>query len=95
MAKIDGQKFIEKLESEVIRIGGGAKKGIIEARELVNGEEIRVSMRSSHYLGSIELFTLRHLKPNDYHLMLIAVPREQKGDVHIKKIHEIGKEKKT
>ena len=85
MVEIDGKKFMEQIEAEVIRLGGGAKRGIIEARELVNGEEIRVSMRSAHYLGSIELFTLRHLKPDDYHLVLLAIPRKPEGDVPGKK----------
>jgi hypothetical protein len=85
MTEIEGKKFLEQIEAEVIRLGGGAKRGIIEARELVNGEEIRVSMRSAHYLGSIELFTLRHLKPDDYHLVLLAVPRKKEGHVPRKK----------
>ena len=85
MAEIDGKKFMEQIEAEVIRMGGGAKRGIIEARELVNGEEIRVSMRSAHYLGSIELFTLRRLQPDDYHLILLAIPRKQEEDVPGKK----------
>ncbi len=80
MAEYDGAKFLEQIEAEAARMGGGVKRGIIEARELANGEEIRVSMRSAHYLGSIELFTLRHLRPGDYHLMLVAVPREKKGE---------------
>ncbi len=77
MSEKDGSKFLEHIAAEAVRMGGGAKKGIIEARELANGEEIRVSMRSAHYLGSIELFTLRHLQPGDYHLLLVAVPREK------------------
>jgi hypothetical protein len=85
MAKIVGQKFLDRVEAEVIRMGGGAKRGIVEARELVNGEEIRVSMRSAHYLGSIELFTLRHLKPDDYHLILLAIPRKKEGHLPVKK----------
>ncbi len=79
MAEVDGRNFLEQIEAEAVRMGGGVKRGIIEARELANGEEIRVSMRSAHYLGSIELFTLRHLPPGDYHLMLVAVPREKKS----------------
>jgi hypothetical protein len=90
MTKTDGKKFLEQIEAEVIRMGGGAKKGIIEGRELVNGEEIRVSMRSAHYLGSIELFTLRHLKPDDYHLMLLAVPRKRDDDVPMAHRHRRG-----
>ncbi len=85
MTEIDCKKFLEQIEAEVIRLGGGAKRGIVEARELVNGEEIRVSMRSAHYLGSIELFTLRHLKPDDYHLVLLAVPRKKESHTPRKK----------
>jgi len=85
MAKIEGQKFLDRVEAEVIRMGGGAKRGIVEARELANGEEIRVSMRSAQYLGSIELFTLRHLKPDDYHLILLAIPRKKEDHVPVKK----------
>ncbi len=85
MTEMDCKKFLEQIEAEVIRLGGGAKRGIVEARELVNAEEIRVSMRSSHYLGSIELFTLRHLKPDDYHLVLLAVPRKKEGHTPRKK----------
>ena len=90
MTKTDGQKFLEQIEADVIRMGGGVKKGIIEGRELMNGEEIRVSMRSAHYLGSIELFTLRHLKPDDYHLMLLAIPRKKDDDVPMAKRHRRG-----
>jgi hypothetical protein len=83
MDKTDGKEFLAQIESEVIRMGGGVKKGIIEKRELVNDEEIRVSMRSTQCLGSIELFTLRRLKPDDYHLILLAIPRKKEGDVHM------------
>ncbi len=75
---MEDQKFLEQLEADVIRMGGGVKKGIIEKRELQDDEEIRVSIRSSKSLGSIELFTLRGLTPSDYHLMLVAVPRKKK-----------------
>lgn len=37
--------------------------------------EIRVSIRSSK-LPSIELFTLRNVKPANYRLVLVAIPRE-------------------
>jgi len=36
--------------------------------------EIRVSIRSSK-LPSIELFTLRNIRPADYRLILVAIPR--------------------
>jgi hypothetical protein len=66
-------------------LGGAPTTPHIEARELANGEEIRVSMRSAQYLGSIELFTLRHLKPDDYHLILLAIPRKKEDHVPVKK----------
>ena len=70
------EKLFEQLELEVMRIGGGIKKGVISKRELLEAQEIRVSIRPPMFIGSTELFTLRHLEPADYHLMLIAVPRE-------------------
>ena len=38
--------------------------------------EIRVSLRSSRF-PSIELFTLRNVKPADYQLVLVAIPRQK------------------
>ena len=38
--------------------------------------EIRVSLRSSRF-PSIELFTLRDIEPADYHLILVAIPRNK------------------
>jgi hypothetical protein len=75
----DGKELLERIEAEVVAAGGAAKRGIIEERELCNDEEIRVSMRSALYLGSIELFTLRRLRPDDYHLVLLAIPRKKEG----------------
>ncbi len=63
--------------AEVIRMGGRMAKGIVEKRELTGDVEVRVSMRSSKYLGSGELFTLRNLEPADYHLILLALPRNK------------------
>ena len=80
---MDGKQLLGEIEAQVIGMGGGVKRGIIEKRELLADEEIRVSIRSAHYLGSIELFTLRSLKPDDYHLMLLAVPRKKEGDAHV------------
>ena len=48
-----------------------AGEGQITNEEL----EIRVSIRSSK-LPSIELFTLRNVKPASYRLVLVAIPRE-------------------
>ena len=81
--------------SEVVRMGGRVKAGIIERRELladydkgilnltdekvtnVPGDvEIRVSIRSSRF-PSIELFTLRHIEPADYRLVLVAIPERR------------------
>lgn len=76
---MDNQKILERIESDVIQMGGGAKRGVICKRELEEAEEIRVSIRPPKFLGSIEMFTLRNLVPADYHLMLIAVPRNEDG----------------
>ena len=38
--------------------------------------EIRVSVRSSK-LPSIELFTLRNVRPADYRLVLVAIPEDR------------------
>ncbi len=73
MLDVENEKFLERIESEIIRMGGGIKRGIISKMELEKDEEIRVSIRSSR-LPSIELFTLRNIKPADYHLILIAIP---------------------
>ena len=78
-------QFLKKMEGDVIRMGGAVKRGVIEKRELQNDEEIRVSIRSSKCLGSIELFTLRNLKPADYQLMLVAVPRNKEVSLYQRK----------
>ena len=62
--------------SEVIQMGGRVKRGIIAKGELEGDVEVRVSMRSTKFLGSTELFTLRNLEPADYHLILVAIPRK-------------------
>ena len=77
---MDNHKFLEHLEAEVTRMGGGVKKGLICRRELEEAQEIRVSIRPPKFLGSIELFTLRNLGPGDYHLMLVAIPRNEDGN---------------
>jgi len=79
MADAEKREFLNHLESEVIQMGGGAKKGLISKRELEEAEEIRVSIRPPKFLGSIELFTLRKLEPADYHLILLAIPRGKDG----------------
>ena len=79
MPDAENQKLLEQIESEVIRIGGGTKRGLISKRELEEAQEIRVSIRPPTSIGSTELFTLRHLEPADYHLMLIAIPRNEDG----------------
>ena len=76
---VDNQKILERIETDVIQMGGGAKRGVICKRELEEAEEIRVSIRPPKFLGSIEMFTLRNLEPGDYHLMLIAIPRNEDG----------------
>ena len=72
---MDCEKLLEHIESEVARRGGGAKRGLISKRELETAQEIRVSIRPTTHIGSTELFTLRKLEPGDYHLVLLAVPR--------------------
>jgi len=64
--------------SEVIQMGGRVKAGIISKTELEEDEEIRVSIRSTKY-PSIEVFTLRNVEPADYHLILVAIPRNKAG----------------
>lgn len=68
--------FLEMIEAEVIRLGGGVKKGSIAKWELEAAQEIRVSIRPPRQLSSTELFTLRKLEPGEYRLMLIAIPRK-------------------
>jgi hypothetical protein len=76
---MDNHKFFEQLEAEVARMGGGVKRGLICRQELEEAQEIRVSIRPPRFLGSIELFTLRNLGLGDYHLMLVAIPRNEDG----------------
>ena len=71
-------KFFDTIETEVTQMGGGAKRGIITRKELEAAQEIRVSIRPTNHIGSTELFTLRKLDPDEYHLMLIAIPRNKK-----------------
>ena len=73
----ESQRILEYIEAEVYRLGGGAKRGLISQKELEEAQEIRVSIRPPHFLGSIEMCTLRNLVPADYHLMLVAIPRNQ------------------
>jgi hypothetical protein len=76
---MNNHKFLEQLETEITQMGGGVKRGLICRRELEEAQEIRVSIRPPRFLGSIELFTLRNLGPADYHLMLVAIPRNEDG----------------
>ena len=71
-------EFFETIETEVTRLGGGVKTGVITRKELEAAQEIRVSIRPTNHIGSTELFTLRKLDPDEYHLMLIAIPRNKK-----------------
>lgn len=75
------EKILELIETEVSKFGGGVKRGLISKKELEEAQEIRVSIRPPHFLGSIEMFTLRQLPPADYHLMLVAIPRNQGGAI--------------
>lgn len=63
--------------SEVLRMGGRVKRGNVEKWELQGDVEIRVSLRSTRVLGSTELFTIRNTEPDDYHLVLVAIPRRK------------------
>jgi hypothetical protein len=79
MTEAEKEEILNQMESEVIRLGGGAKRGVISKKELEEAQEIRVSIRPPYFLGSIEMFTLRKLIPGDYHLMLVAIPRNRNG----------------
>jgi hypothetical protein len=75
MADIEKPMFFELIETQVARMGGCVKRGIITRRELEDAQEIRVSIRPPRHIGSTELFTLRNIEPGDYYLLLIAIPR--------------------
>ena len=79
MTDADNEKIFNHIEKEVIALGGGTKRGLISKQELEEAQEIRVSIRPPYFLGSTEMFTLRKLIPGDYHLMLVAIPRNQDG----------------
>ncbi len=81
MLDVENEKLLDQIEAEAIRVGGGAKRGIISRAELEKAEEIRVSIRPPMFMGSIEMFTLRNLEPGDYHLILVAIPRQNGGDI--------------
>jgi hypothetical protein len=75
---VEHVKLFEYIESEVAQMGGGVKRGVVTKKELEAAQEIRVSIRPTNHIGSTELFTLRKLDPEEYHLMLVAVPRKKK-----------------
>jgi hypothetical protein len=75
----ESHRILEYIEAEVCKLGGGVKRGLISKQEVEEAQEIRVSIRPPHFLGSIEMFTLRKLDPADYHLMLVAIPRNPDG----------------
>jgi hypothetical protein len=75
MADIEKPLLFELVETQVVRMGGSVKRGVVTKRELEEAEEIRVSIRPPRHIGSTELFTLRNIAPGDYHLLLIAIPR--------------------
>ena len=76
MLDAENERFLDQIEAEVVRMGGGVKRGIISKQELEEAGEIRVSIRPPKFMGSTELFTLRNLEPSDYHLILAAIPRK-------------------
>ena len=77
MLDAESQKLFKQIESAVVRMGGGVERRTICKRELEEAEEIRVSIRPPKFLGSTELFTLHHLEPADYHLVLVAILRKK------------------
>lgn len=77
MPDIEKPMFFELIESQVARLGGGTKRGVVTKQEMEEAQEIRVSIRLPSRIGSTELFTLRNIPPENYHLMLIAIPRVQ------------------
>lgn len=79
MLDAENERFLDQIEAEVVRMGGGAKRGIITKQELEEAREIRVSIRPPKFMGSTELFTLRNLELNDYYLILAAIPRKNEG----------------
>lgn len=76
MSEIEKPMFFELVETQVARMGGSVKRGVVTKRELEEAQEIRVSIRPPRHIGSTELFTLRNIAPGDYHLLLIAIPRQ-------------------
>jgi hypothetical protein len=79
MTEAEREEILNNIETEVIKLGGGAKRGVISKQEMEDAQEIRVSIRPPNFLGSIEMFTLRNLVPADYHLMLVAIPRNREN----------------
>jgi SpoU rRNA methylase family enzyme len=65
LADVEDIKFLERIEKEVLLMGGGVKKGSIAKWELEASQEIRVSIRPPRQLSSTELFTLRKLEPGE------------------------------
>jgi hypothetical protein len=76
MAGIEKPLLFEAIEMQVVQMGGAVKRGVISKSEMEDAMEIRVSIRLHRHIGSTELFTLRDIKPDDYHLLLIAIPRK-------------------
>jgi ethanolamine utilization protein EutP (predicted NTPase) len=75
MANIEKPPFFELVETQVTSMGGNVKRGVVTKMELEEAREIRVSIRLPRHIGSTELFTLRNIPPDNYHLLLIAIPR--------------------
>ncbi len=80
MAEIEKPMFFEVVEAHVASMAGWVKRGIVTKQELEGAQEIRVSIRLPWHIGSTELFTLRNIPPDDYHLLLIAIPRRNNKD---------------
>lgn len=68
--------IIEKRELQADYEKGSLDLGDEQVTHIHWDAEIRVSLRSSRF-PSIELFTLRNVKPDDYQLILVAAPRQR------------------
>jgi hypothetical protein len=90
LADVEDIKFLERIEKEVLLMGGCVKKGNIAQWELEAAQEIRVSIRPPRQLSSTELFTLRKMEPGEYRLMLIAVPRKEEGEKSSERSRHLG-----
>jgi len=66
----------KELVMDYYRYGRGHLQPEKGKHSLPEDIEIRVSVRSSK-LPSIELFTMRNVRPSDYRLVLVAIPEDR------------------